>query len=83
MRMITIHLTDEQLLTLAKVTFAPGGVMGNWGNAMDSARVDPRDVSWLLGNEYMEVVQRRAPGGHLPHLRVTDKGKRELMLRFV
>ncbi len=83
MRLLKIDLTDEQLLTLAKIALSPGGVVGDWGNALQEAGLDVHEVVWLAEQGYLETVMRYAAGGSLPHYQTTAKGRRELMIRFV
>jgi hypothetical protein len=83
MQMFTTHLTDEQLLALAKIALAPGGVVGDWGNALQEAGIDTRTAVYLGTQGYIEPVTRHAAGGDLSYFQITDKGRRDLALRFV
>lgn len=83
MRLLKIDLTDEQLLTLAKIALSPGGAVDDYGVALLQAGVKPSETLWLRDQGYLEVATRKAPGGDLPQLRTTAKGRRELMIRFV
>lgn len=83
MRFVKIDLTDDQLLKLAKIALAPGGVMGDWGNSLEDAGIDRATAVWLGTHGYLEPTERPAAGGPLPFLQVTAKGRRELMIRFI
>lgn len=83
MRLVKIDLTDDQLLALAKIALAPGGVVGDWGMALLHAGIDTDTVVWLAGQGFVEPVMRHAAGGSLPHYQTTAKGRRELMIRFI
>ena len=83
MRMITFYLTDEQLLVLAKIALAPGGVVGDWGNALQEVGLDAHTAAYLVHEGYLKPVMRHAAGGSMPHYETTAKGRRELMIRFV
>jgi hypothetical protein len=83
MRLVKIDLTDDQLLKLAKIALAPGGVFGDWGNSLEEAGIDRHTAVWLGTQGYVEPITQAAPGGDLPFLRVTAKGRRELMIRFI
>lgn len=83
MRFVKIDLTDDQLLTLAKIALAPGGVVGDYGVAMLHAGIKISETLWLAEQGFVEPVMRYAAGGSMPHLQTTAKGRRELMIRFI
>lgn len=82
MQMWTTKLTDEQLLTLAKVALTPGG-LGSWANALAAAGANVHHVRFLRDQGYVEQYLRPAAGGSMSYLKITDKGRRDLALRFV
>jgi hypothetical protein len=83
MQMFTTQLPDAKLLVLAKIALGPGGVIGVWGNALEAAGIDREAVAWLGENGYVESERRPAAGGHMLYWKITDKGARDLRLRFV
>jgi hypothetical protein len=83
MRFLKIDLTDDQLLKLAKIALAPGGVVGDWGDSLAHTGIDHATATWLGAQGYVEPVTRDAVGGPLPFVAVTAKGRRELMIRFI
>ena len=82
MQIFTSKLTDAQLLVLAKIALTPGGI-GRWGTALEAAGIDPQDLVWLGENGYVETLRRPAAGGEVIMIMITDKGERDLRLRFI
>lgn len=83
MRTITTHLTDQQLLALTKIELAPGGAVLDDYHVLAEIGITPTLALWLARNDYLCMQLRPTDTDSKMHVMITDKARRELMLRFV